>query len=440
MPKHEESQEDTKMEEEEEKVEFVQCRFKTNIKNEDYHVEEDIIDISSQTTRKMLTKMIHSLLDNDIPKKTKFEFLINGRMLRGTIAEMMKLMNLSNDEIVEITYTFAMHKPKEDEKIENDEWIKVIKSIFVFEERKKPGAFAAGFFDGTVKLYDEEGEVVYNKQLHEDVVNDIIFQKESKDNWSLITAGEDAEIGFHKLSREDGEIKDRRIATILQQANALSFCPTNSEMITLAGNDTLLKIYDSSADVLAKYQEKETTSHKRTKTTVAYLKPVAKIGGNSHPVNCLKWINNSEIVTGGYDHALRIFNVDREELASSIFTNNKAITCIDSVKDNVLVGCEDHAVRLWDIRSNSTDPVKVFKGHNGWVSSVQMNPSSDYHFISSAYDSRTLVWDFRCDEPLYKIGLSPAEKIFASSWNSSSSIISGGDTGMLQVHKVKSTD
>ena len=338
--------------------------------------------------------MIHTLLENSIPEKTKFEFLVNGQMLREDLGSMMKRMNLSNDEVVEITYTFAMHKPKEDQKIENDEWIRVIKSLFTTENTEEADAYAAGFFDGSVKLYDSDSSILYNKQLHEDVVNDIIFNKETEDSYTLITAGEDEEIGVHKLTKKDSEITDKRIANIRQQANALSFCPTNPEIITLAGNDGLVKLVDISADVLGRNQEKE-LNNKRVKTTVAYLRPTSNIEGNKHPVNCMKWINNSEIVTGGYDHAIRVFNVDREELAINIFTNNKAVTCVDSIKDNILVGCEDHIVRLWDIRSNSPDPVKVFKGHNGWVSSVRMNPNSDYHFISSAYDSRTLVWDFR---------------------------------------------
>lgn len=71
-------------------------------------------------------------------------------MLREDIGAMMKEMSLSNDEVIEITYTFAMHKPKEDEKIETDEWIRVIKSLFTFEDTKEVGPFATGFFDGSV--------------------------------------------------------------------------------------------------------------------------------------------------------------------------------------------------------------------------------------------------------------------------------------------------
>ena len=65
-----------------------------------------------------------------------------------------------------------------------------------------------------------------------------------------------------------------------------------------------------------------------------------------------------------------------------------------------------------------------------------MHPESDYHFISSGYDSRTLLWDFRCETPLYKIGLLPTEKVFSSDWNSNTKIISGGDDGSLHIHNM----
>jgi len=54
-------------------------------------------------------------------------------MLRDDLGSMMKKNKISNDETIEITYTFAMHKPKEDQEIENDEWIRTIKSLFTFE-------------------------------------------------------------------------------------------------------------------------------------------------------------------------------------------------------------------------------------------------------------------------------------------------------------------
>lgn len=433
----EHSKEDNNKDVELPEVVQVQCFFKTNIQNPDYQVPDDIITLTSDTTRKRLTKIIHGLLENSIPEKTKFEFLVNGEMLREDIGTMMRRHRISNDETIEITYTFAMNKPKEDQKIENDEWIRVIKTLFSFEDNKEIAPMAVGFFDGSVKIFSEESEVIYNKQLHEDIVNDLIFNRESETEYTLITAGNDEEIQVHKLTQTDEKLLDTRIANIRQQANALSYCPTNPDIITLGGNDGILKVVDIGSDVIDRSQETDTKKHKRMKTSVAYLKPTVKMEGNKNPINCLKWINNSEIVTGGYDHALRVFNVEKEEHASSIFTNNKTITCIDSIKDSILVGSEDHSIRLWDIRSKSTEPVKVFKGHSGWVSSVKLNPNSDYHFISSAYDSRTLVWDFRCDTPLYKIGLSPAEKIFSSDWNSSNLIVSGGDTGTLQLHRVK---
>lgn len=307
---------------------------------------------------------------------------------------MMKKHHLSNDEVIEITYTFAMHKPKEDQKIENDEWIRTIKTLFQFEPTQNLLPTAVGFFDGSVKLYDNEFNMIYNKKLHEDVVNDLLFIEEGEKEYTLVTASSDEEIQVHKLVVTPEKIQDTRSAMIKDQANALTFCPTDSQMIAFAGNSAVVKIADIGKQSEDNH-EVEVKKNKRVKTSVSYLKPTASIEGNKHPINCLKWINNSEIVSGGYDHAIRVFNVEKEELSSSIYTNNKTITCIDSIKDRVLVGSEDHGIRLWDIRTKGTDPIKIFKAHNAWVSCVKFNPNSDYHFISSAYDSRTLVWDLR---------------------------------------------
>lgn len=316
-------------------------------------------------------------------------------MLREDVGTMMKKHHISNEEVVEITYTFAMHKPKEDQKIENDEWIKVIKSLFTFEDTDKAVPMAVGFFDGSVKLYNDNFEIIYNKQLHDDTVNDLIFNKDAEKEYTLVTASSDEEIQVHKLFNGPDKVEDTRIANIKDQANTLSFCPTNSDFITFAGNDGIVKVVDVGKDATENNMEKDIKKHKRVKTGVAYLRPSISMEGNKHPINCLKWINNSEIVSGGYDHAIRVFNVEREEHTHSVFTNNKTVTSMDSIKDNILAGCEDHNIRLWDIRSSSSEPVKVFKAHSGWVSNVRLNPNSDYHFISSAYDSRTLVWDFR---------------------------------------------
>lgn len=235
MSEHSKEQKDAEMEEPE--VVQVQCYFKTNIHNPNYNVPEDIITLTSDLNRKKLTKVIHGLLENSIPENTKFEFLINGEMLREDIGSMMKKKRISNDETIEITYTFAMHKPKEDQKIENDEWIKVIKSLFYIDDRIEISPLAVGLFDGTVKIYDAQLDIIYNKKLHEDEVNDLVFNKENDNEYTLITAGNDEELQVHKLTQTEEKLNDKRVANILQQANTVSFCPTNSDIITFAGND-----------------------------------------------------------------------------------------------------------------------------------------------------------------------------------------------------------
>lgn len=331
--------EHSKEEEEVNQVYQVHCYFKTNIEDSNYHVPETVISLASDFTRKKLNKIIRKLLEGDVKEKVKFEFLVKGEMIRDTLGSMMQKHHISNDETVEILYTFSMHKPKEDRKIENDEWIKVIHSVFSPEitEYNKSVPFAVGFFDGSVKIYDDEFNIVYNKQLHKDNINDLIFNQKHKYEYMLITAGNDEEIQLHKITKKEDRWVDKRKAMVMDQATTLSYCPTSPDFFTYAGDDALVKVVNMSKKG-ADTKEAETKPHKRVKTTLSYLKPTASMEGNKNAINCLKWINNSEIVSGGYDHAIRIFNVDNEELSRSLFTNNKTVTCIDSIKSNILVG------------------------------------------------------------------------------------------------------
>ena len=310
---------------EENEVYQVQCYFKTNIEDSSYHAPETVITLESDFTRTKLNKIIHKLLENSIPENTKFEFLINGEMLREKLDNMMQKHHISNDETVEIIYTFSMHKPKEDQKLENDEWIKTINTAFDIDNSNTIQPMAVGFFDGTVKIYDQKFNIVYNKQLHQDVVNDIVFNRVDENNYVLITAGNDEEMQLHKITEDRDKWQDNRYAMIMDNTTCMSFCPTNPEYLTYAGEDSLVKILSINNDS-EDNKEKETKPHKRVKTDLAYLKPTASIEGNKNQINCIKWINNSDIVTGGYDHAIRLFNADREELSRSMFTNNKTVT------------------------------------------------------------------------------------------------------------------
>jgi ABC-type uncharacterized transport system permease subunit len=116
-------------------------------------------------------------------------------------------------------------------------------------------------------------------------VNDLLFIEENEQEYTLVTAANDEEIQIHKLVQTPDKIEDTRSAMIMDQANALTFCPTDSQMIAYAGNSAIVKIADISKKQTEGNQEIEVKKNKRVKTSVSYLKPTASMEGNKHPVN-----------------------------------------------------------------------------------------------------------------------------------------------------------
>lgn len=57
----------------------------------------------------------------------------------------------------------------------------------------------------------------------------------------------------------------------------------------------------------------------------------------------------SEIITGGEDHTLRIYDVNAEKITTQIFTSHRIITSIDNEKNDILTSHDDNTVRLWDL-------------------------------------------------------------------------------------------
>lgn len=68
----------------------------------------------------------------------------------------------------------------------------------------------------------------------------------------------------------------------------------------------------------------------------------------------MSWASASVLVAGCTDHQLRVFDMEKQKVQASIFTNHKVATAIDcnfsGENQLVLSGHEDGLVRLYDLR------------------------------------------------------------------------------------------
>jgi len=136
-------------------------------------------------------------------------------------------------------------------------------------------------------------------------------------------------------------------------------------------------------------------------------------------------------------------NVERQQVEEILFTQHKVPTALDSSKETTLIsGHEDGLVRLWDVRSGSSEKLykSQFDSHSKWISQVRFNPTVDNIFLSGSYDGAVKLWDLRNEETplatMKKKEGGEGYKVFAVEWNGPSQIVSGGSDSQVSVHTI----
>ena len=64
---------------------------------------------------------------------------------------------------------------------------------------------------------------------------------------------------------------------------------------------------------------------------VTYLSPQSQSQNlSSQKIMRLKWLNENEIIIGGLEHQLRVFDPEHDEVKAQLATAHEAITALDS--------------------------------------------------------------------------------------------------------------
>ena len=78
---------------------------------------------------------------------------------------------------------------------------------------------------------------------------------------------------------------------------------------------------------------------------------VESLKGHAHHVNCLQALPDGRIVSGGYDHTLRVWTRGSDGKWSSEVLSGHArhVTCLQAIPDGrIMSGSFDGSIRIWD--------------------------------------------------------------------------------------------
>jgi WD40 repeat protein len=226
-------------------------------------------------------------------------------------------------------------------------------------------------------LWDYEQEVQL-KQLtgHTNYVSTL----ETLPNYDLISGGTDRTIRVWRYP-------DYNCITTLRghTSGILCLVTISSTLIASAsgGNDSVIRVWEC------------TDEHTSTWTIKHVLQ------GHDGNINCLCYTSKHELLSGGDDYDIRVWNIDTGECVRVLNGKQGWVWSLCETRDGYVIssGQYNRLIAVWDISQGTC--VKQFSlQHRGVSSVIQL---SDFLFARSADDWCIHIWDINSGETVKKL-------------------------------------
>lgn len=371
----------------------IQASFYTEI--ERISVQNTPFSLPFSATREDLTQLINQLLTGDEDEhgtKLDFDFLINGTLLNKTLGQLIESLQILTETVVQIEYIERSPPPSLDNEFPHNDWVSAVHCNDKY--------ILTGSYDNIIQISTHDGELITKCHGHEQAVTSVAWLPESCDSHMFVSSSHDQHAHIWKFDGATGEIKllyvckghSRIIEGIAVSPDGKKFCS--------GGWDKHLKIWSSMIDNSDLKEESDGEPKRRKLMDDAKPNsrvPIATFAGHTHPIMSVKWVEEGEILSAGYDHCIRVWDI---QSGVSINTLNGSKVFLDIDKSHgghvIASGHTDKHIRIWDTRVSSTSLVTcTLSSHHGWVRRVRWSPCNEHQLVSGSYDNTAKLWDTR---------------------------------------------
>ena len=407
-----------------------------------------------------------------------FDFLIQDELLRLSLHQHMAAKELSTEAVLEVEYVPAVLPPTPKEEHPHDDWISslaVLTSDTETSSNNNNKIIAAGCYDGFVRLW-QNGESVGSFAAHKGAIKASSSINNGEIQGQLITGGADCVARVWRWSKSiDGSSCPELLAVLKGHTASVEAVVTNrdGDRCVTAGWDGQILMYrageeleeaavgGSEGDDGAAAGNKSTQKKKRrtdtSKTTTTSVpagayeeSALTSLTGHTQCVSSLAWPSQSALVTGCWDHSIKVWDPELSTVIDT-YSHNKAVHCIatPSMREDASIiafGGAEKSLRIWDRRAGGakgvanegTDvlAVRALASHTDWISSLAWHPTSEHHLLSVSYDCSAKLWDVRASVPLHTLPVGGEEKLLSCVWVGEGEVAYGGADNMLRTCSV----
>jgi ribosome biogenesis protein len=359
--------------------------------------------------------------DNEKPPPIPFEFIVSkNRLLRKGVEKEARQHGISMEEAIPIMYFPATTAPDVSDDQENTpDWI----SCLAFH----PTALVSGCYDGTVHVYQQDGETLTKHHTIAAASGPIkaLETYGSNDGTLYIaSASMDQSLWIHHFSLDRGmESEYQCLQEDTSSAiTSLDFNKSADKTLLASGDgDGGIRLWDMNKAVTVETKKKQKTAT-GSNGLGRQVKPLSTIeSAHSQLISGVSWGNHSKsnttnLITGSWDHSIKLWDMEKQDCLLTL-NGSRVVSCLDTsyhTEGVVATGHPDCTIRLWDVRVQTTSQVisdTTFRpSHRAWVSSVKWNPLNAFELASTSYDGTVKLWDIRSSNPLHTTRAFPKEE------------------------------
>jgi len=438
----------------------VQLRFVT--KDEECAVPDVPLDVSVTSDSGQLNRIVVALLkeskftdDGDSEKNydhLEFDFLINGQLLRETIAEHFESSQDAGifEKVVDVEYIPKCQAPAPHDSLSHDDWVSCVCNNGRF--------ILAGCYDAIVHIWEVKKDASVQHRIalpgHNAPVKAVrwidkaSYPDQGSDEYVFVSTSHDESGIVWKWNSKTNAVQC--LYVLRGHTRSVDCVDVANDMLITGGFDNMIKVWNlvdgSDEDSEEEDEEPSGSASKKMKKEERKIRPpTMTLSGHTEGITGIRWVPSTQadeegigkIVSCSRDNTMRIWDLEVAQVVQTLPSSKPFLSLAHSKFNGLFItGSCDRHVRLWDPRSNEGSLVKqVFTSHHGWVSSVNFSPSNEHHFISGSYDFVSKLWDIRSNRaPLYDL-LGHEDKVLCTDWSESSLMLSGAADNQLKLFK-----
>ncbi|CAE6409635.1 unnamed protein product [Rhizoctonia solani] len=359
--------------------------------------------IPTSWARYHLSQLINKVLSSAQP--IPFDFLVNGELLTGSLAEWCNEHNVGEEETLEIEYIESVLPPEALSSQETEDWMTSISC-------HHKSFFLTSSYDGCVRVHDSTQQPIATILSHNAPVTSTCWVPEqfdsSLDHEKIIASSSlDHTLHLNRLSSLSNPSWTTLASLHLHTAPVASVTSSpDGKYLISAGWDGLVGFWSTTIPEQDEVPEVEEVLGRRKRRKVndqpsnAVRKGPAAVL-KSHMARVSKAIfdpldENKRAYSCGWDNTIRSWDVESGVCINTVTLPDRAhLDLTISRTSTIYVASADRSVSVIDFRLDGAHSTTKTLTHPSTPSCLVAHADSPHHLLTGAHDGSLRIWDIR---------------------------------------------